>query len=226
MLMTKVLLVEDDPTLLETLEYNLQKAGYTVHKAADGLAALEVARQDKPDLIVLDLMLPLLDGLSVCRLLRQETPVPIIMLTARAGEVDKIVGLEAGADDYLTKPFSLGEFLARVRALLRRAPQRFETRRLEVGEVIIDIPRRRVWRGEQELTLSPKEFELLTELARHRGMVLSRELLLERVWGYEYAGDTRTVDVHIRRLREKVERDPSQPELIQTVRGVGYRLEG
>ncbi|MBI3287835.1 MAG: response regulator transcription factor [Chloroflexi bacterium] len=224
--MTKILLVEDDPTLLETLEYNLQKAGYTVCKAADGLAALEIARQEKPDLVVLDLMLPLLDGLSVCRLLRQESSVPIIMLTARAGEVDKIVGLEAGADDYLTKPFSLGEFLARVRALLRRTPQRFESQRLEVGELIIDIPRRRVWRGDHELTLSPKEFELLVELARHRGMVLSRELLIERVWGYEYSGDTRTVDVHIRRLREKVESDPSRPELIQTVRSVGYRLEG
>lgn len=223
--MTKILLVEDDTTLLETLEYNLQKAGYTVSKASDGLAALEVARRENPELVILDLMLPLLDGLSVCRLLRQETAVPILMLTARAGEMDKIVGLEAGADDYLTKPFSLGEFLARVRALLRRAPGESGIQIIKVGNLTIDSSKHRVWRGDLELVLRPKEFDLLVELARHRAMVLSREVLLERVWGYDYAGDTRTVDVHIRRLREKIERDPSQPQLIQTVRGVGYRLE-
>lgn len=224
--MTRILVVEDDIALLENLEYNLKREGYEVSTATDGQRALEVARKQEPDLIILDLMLPHLDGLSVCRTLRKETAVPIIILTARVGEVDKIVGLESGADDYITKPFSLGEFLARVRAVLRRAPSRVEVKELRSGELVVDLSRRRAYMGEKEIQLSLKEFDLLAELMRHRGLVLSRDLLLERVWGYDYYGDTRTVDVHIRWLREKIEHDPSQPELIQTVRGVGYRFEG
>jgi DNA-binding response OmpR family regulator len=224
--MTKILVVEDDIALLENLEYNLKREGYEVSTATDGKMALEVARDEQPDLIILDIMLPLLDGLSVCRALRKEMVVPIIILTARVGEVDKIVGLESGADDYITKPFSLGEFLARVRAVLRRAPSRVEVKELRSGELVVDLPRRRAYLGDKEVLLSPKEFDLLAELMRHRGLVLSRDLLLERVWGYDYYGDTRTVDVHIRWLREKIERDPSHPEMIQTVRGVGYRFEG
>jgi len=224
--MTKVLLVEDDPTLLDTLEYNLVKEGYAVTRASDGEAALEAARQALPDLIVLDLMLPRLDGLSVCRILRREQPdVAVIMLTARTGEVDKIVGLESGADDYITKPFSLGEFLARIRAVLRRAPSQPATR-LTAGDLTLDLIGRRAWLGEQELSLRHKEFTLLAELMRNPGVVLSRDLLLTRIWGYDYYGDSRTVDVHVRWLREKIEPDPAHPQRIVTVRGLGYRFEG
>jgi DNA-binding response OmpR family regulator len=171
-------------------------------------------------------MLPELDGLSVCRALREQRNVPIIMLTARTGEVDKIVGLDAGADDYVTKPFSLGELLARVRAALRRAPQAIVSDKLVSGDLSLDLISRRAMLGDRELPLSPKEFSLLAELMRHKGAVLSRDLLLTRVWGFDYYGDARTVDVHIRWLREKIEADPSHPERIQTVRGIGYRFEG
>lgn len=232
----RILVVEDDLTLLETLEYNLAGEGYEVLTAADGLTALEVAREEQPDLIVLDLMLPRLDGFEVCRILRHETNVPILMLTARAGEVDRVVGLEVGADDYLTKPFSMRELLARVKALLRRVRLIREemageagtpgSKQLAFGDLIIDLDRREVLvRGEVQ-RLKPKEFELLVFLARNRGMALSRDLLLERVWGWDYGGGSRTVDVHVRWLREKVEADPANPELIVTVRGVGYCFEG
>lgn len=225
--MERILLVEDDETLREALALNLERQDYTVEQAADGEEALEKAREDPPDLLVLDVMLPRLDGLSVCRILRAEQETPIILLTARTGEVDKIIGLESGADDYITKPFSTGELLARVRAVLRRSERqkRNNTDQLETGYVRLNLARRRAFRGDDELKLSPKEFQLLAELMRHPGMALSRDLLLERVWGSDFIGDIRTVDVHIRWLREKVEEDPSQPELIQTVRGVGYRLE-
>jgi DNA-binding response OmpR family regulator len=177
-------------------------------------------------LIVLDLMLPELDGLSVCRVLRKESDVPIVMLTARGTEMDKIVGLETGADDYVVKPFSFGELLARVRANLRRADS--ETRRsrtrLHSGDLLLDLIARRAHRGETELRLTHKEFDLLAELMRNKGAALSRDLLLTQVWGYDYAGDSHTVDVHIRWLREKIEQDPSHPVLIQTVRGAGYRF--
>ncbi|MBC7263217.1 MAG: response regulator transcription factor [Chloroflexi bacterium] len=222
---TNILLVEDEITLLDTLRYNLEKEGYTVSTATDGVQALEIARRDKPDLIILDIMLPELDGLSVCRILRKEMSVPIIMLTARGGEVDKIIGLESGADDYITKPFSLGEFLARVRAVLRRAPST-PADRLESGDLVVDLIGRRAYLGDKELNLTHKEFSLLVELMRHKGVALSRDLLLTRVWGYEYYGDSRTVDVHIRWLREKIEQDPSVPQRIQTIRGIGYRFEG
>ncbi len=222
----KILLVEDDAALRETLAYNLTKSGYVVSMAADGVTALEMAKETEPDLVLLDLMLPELDGLSVCRALREQRNVPIIMLTARTGEVDKIVGLDAGADDYVTKPFSLGELLARVRAALRRAPQAIVSDKLVSGDLSLDLISRRAMLGDRELPLSPKEFSLLAELMRHKGAVLSRDLLLTRVWGFDYYGDARTVDVHIRWLREKIEADPSHPERIQTVRGIGYRFEG
>jgi len=202
---------------------------------------LEIARREQPEVIVLDVMLPGLDGIEVCRILRQEMSVPILMLTARADEVDKVVGLEVGADDYLTKPFSMRELIARVKALLRRvrlireevtaqADQSDEFSRtgqvLAFDDLTIDLRRREIIRGEELLPMKPKEFELLVFLARNRGMVLSRDLILERVWGWDYVGDSRTVDVHVRWLREKIELDPAHPVRIVTVRGIGYRFEG
>ena len=223
---TSILIVEDDQTLLQTLAYNLNKEGYITHIAGDGLAGLELARTHLPDLVVLDVMLPELDGLSVCRILRREMDVPIIMLTARSSEVDKIIGLDSGADDYITKPFSLGEFLARVRAALRRQPKAATPRNLESGNLSLDLESRKVFKSNEQLTLSYKEFDLLTEFMRNPGMVLSRDLLLTKVWGYDYYGESRTVDVHIRWLREKIEDDPSTPKRITTIRSVGYRFEG
>jgi len=238
---TKILIVEDEPTLLETLEYNFQRQGYEVSTADNGRLALEIARREQPEVIVLDVMLPGLDGIEVCRILRQEMSVPILMLTARADEVDKVVGLEVGADDYLTKPFSMRELIARVKALLRRvrlireevtaqADQADEFSRagqvLAFDDLTIDLRRREIIRGEELLPMKPKEFELLVFLARNRGMVLSRDLILERVWGWDYVGDSRTVDVHVRWLREKIELDPAHPVRIVTVRGIGYRFEG
>jgi DNA-binding response OmpR family regulator len=237
----KVLIVEDEPTLLETLEYNLARQGYQIYSAADGLTALEVARQERPDVIVLDVMLPGIDGFEVCRILRREMNIPILMLTARADEVDKIVGLEVGADDYLTKPFSMRELLARVKALLRRVrlikkelaaaddtPSQAETHgdSLRFGDLTIDMTRREVLRNGEPVRLKPKEYDLLVCLARNKGIALSRDLILERVWGWDYDGGTRTVDVHVRWLREKIEPDPANPSRIITIRGVGYRFEG
>ncbi|MEJ2212388.1 MAG: response regulator transcription factor [Anaerolineae bacterium] len=232
----RILVVEDDLTLLETLDYNLAGEGYEVITAADGLAALEVARAEEPDRVVLDLMLPRLDGFEVCRILRRETSVPILMLTARTDEVDRVVGLEVGADDYLTKPFSMRELLARVKALLRRvrlireevAAERSVsgTEQLAFGDLVMDLDRHEVLVRGQVLDLKPKEFDLLLFLTRHPGMALSRDLLLERVWGWDYAGGSRTVDVHVRWLRQKIEADPANPERIVTVRGVGYCFEG
>jgi DNA-binding response OmpR family regulator len=231
----KVLIVEDEPSLVETLEYTLTRQGYAVCTATDGLQALEVARREHPDLIVLDIMLPRLDGLEVCRILRREMVVPILMLTARVDEVDRVVGLEVGADDYLGKPFSMRELLARIKALLRRvrlmrqgasgdgeAPADV----LAYDDLVIDLGRREASRGGEALRLKPKEYELLLFLARHRGIVLSRDLILERVWGWDYGGGSRTVDVHVRWLREKIEPNPAKPVRIVTVRGIGYRFEG
>lgn len=233
---TRVLVVEDDRTLLETLEYNLTAEGYQVLTATDGLAALETARKEKPDLVVLDVMLPGLDGFEVCRVLRRETSIPILMLTARAGETDRVVGIEVGADDYLTKPFSMRELLARVKALLRRVRLDREAlskegeapaiNRLVFGDLTIDLDRREAYIQGVPLPLKPKEFELLVFLARHQGIALSRDVILDRVWGWDYGGGTRTVDVHIRWLREKIEPSPAEPQRIVTVRGVGYRFEG
>ena len=220
----RLLIVEDDETLRETLSYNLAREGYEVASSGDGGEALDMARESAYDLIVLDVMLPTLDGLSICRILRKEQRTPIILLTARSGEVDRIMGLETGADDYVVKPFSLGEFLARVRAVLRRAAPEVTTR-LESGDLSLDLIGRRAYRSEEELRLSHKEFDLLAALMQNVGTALSRDRLLQQVWGYDYAGDTRTVDVHIRWLREKIEVDPAQPQRIITVRGVGYRFE-
>jgi DNA-binding response OmpR family regulator len=228
--MHTILLIEDDATLAETLRYNLEREGYSVLSAADGIQGLELARRECPDLLILDVMLPRLDVFSVCRILRQESDIPVIMLTARQDEVDRIAGLELGADDYVSKPFSLGELLARVRAILRRTERRpamppTNREMLEAGEIRIDAKSRRAWRSNDELNLPQKEFDLLTCLLRNRGIALSRDLLLERVWGFDFLGDSRTVDVHIRWLREKIETDPAHPRYIQTVRGVGYRFE-
>jgi len=223
----KILLVEDDETMRKTLAFNLEKDGYKVKKTGDGAEALAIARDYNPDLIVLDVMLPSLDGLSVCRILRKESEVPIVMLTARDSEVDRIVGLEIGADDYIVKPFSLGEFLARVRAVLRRSPkERTVSHQLEAGNLNLDLIARRAFKNNEELHLTNKEFDLLSSLMRNRDAVLSRDLLLEKVWGYIEGVETKTVDVHVRWLREKIEEDPSNPKRIITVRGVGYRFEG
>jgi DNA-binding response OmpR family regulator len=223
----RILIVEDDDTLRETLAYNLREAGYEVLTAADGTTGLKMGREEALDLMVIDVMLPKLDGLSVCRILNREVDVPIILLTARTGEIDKIVGLDSGADDYITKPFSLGEFLARVRvALRRRQKHQVAANSLEVADLSIDLIGRKVEREGQLVKLSHKEFDLLVELIQNKGAVLSRDLLLTKVWGYDYAGGTRTVDVHVRWLREKIETDPSQPQHIQTIRGIGYRFEG
>jgi len=225
--MPTILLVEDEMTLSETLRYNLEREGYSVLVASDGVQGLELARRERPDLVILDVMLPRLDGFSVCRILRQESDVSILMLTARQDEVDRIAGLELGADDYVSKPFSLGELLARVRAIMRRTDRKLSDNRevRDAGILRVDTGSRRVWRDNVELTLSQKEFDLLTCLIRNRGMALTRDVLLERVWGYDFPGDSRTVDVHIRWLREKVEPDPGKPIYIQTVRGIGYRFE-
>jgi two-component system, OmpR family, response regulator len=228
----RVLVVEDDQTLREVLKYNLSKEGYEVLAAQDGVQALETARSHKPDLVILDIMLPRLTGDEVCRILRNEGTVPILMLTARTEEIDKVVSLELGADDYMTKPFSMRELLARVRAMLRRADmaRREATAEtpappIKVADLEIDPGRRSVSRGGLNIDLTRMEFALLEFLARNRGQVFSRDRLLERVWGYDYAGDTRTVDVHVRWLRQKIEIDPAHPRHILTVRGVGYKFE-
>jgi DNA-binding response OmpR family regulator len=227
-LVKKILVVDDEPTLVATLKYNLEREGYQVVTAVDGEAALSVARADHPDLIVLDIMLPGLDGFDVCRILRREMTAPILMLTAKTDEVDKVVGLELGADDYVTKPFSMRELLARVRALLRRAEtvSTAETEALTAGDVQVDLRRREASRRGETLALKPKEFELLIFLLRNRGRAFTREQLLDQIWGYDFAGDTRTVDVHISWLRQKIEDEPAKPTRLITVRGVGYRFEG
>ncbi len=233
----KILVVEDELTLLETLAYNLRHQGYEVDTASDGNTALKIARDNHPDLILLDIMLPGMDGFEVCRVLRQEMNTPVLMLTARDDEIDRVVGLEVGADDYLTKPFSMRELLARVKALLRRvrlireeidtsASPAGESQSMTFGNLVLDISRREARLNNLPLSLKPKEYELLVFLAQHRGQVLTRETILERVWGWDFIGDSRTVDVHVRWLREKIEPNPSNPERIVTVRGAGYRFEG
>ncbi|MBI5950048.1 MAG: response regulator transcription factor [Chloroflexi bacterium] len=232
-----VLVVEDELSLQETLAYNLKKEGYAVETVGDGRAALEAARRLKPDLIVLDIMLPEMDGFEVARILRKELTTAILMLTARDDEIDRVVGLEVGADDYLTKPFSMRELLARVKSQLRRArllreemgksdnlEVKYETLRFE--NLIINLTRREVTLDGKPLQLKPKEYELLLFFAEHRRQMLSRGFILERLWGWDFIGDSRTVDVHIRWLRQKIEVDPSNPERIVTVRGGGYRFEG
>lgn len=232
----KILVVDDEPALLETVAYNLKNAGYEVITASDGLSALEAARQQAPELVILDIMLPGMDGFEVCRVLRQEMTTPVLMLTARDDEIDRVVGLEVGADDYLTKPFSMRELLARVKAMLRRVRLIREEMDSEgivqsqkvskFDDLVINPDRHEISLRGKPLALKPKEYELLVFLTQHRGHVVSRENILETVWGWEYIGDSRTVDVHIRWLREKVEVDPASPTRIITIRGVGYRFEG
>lgn len=229
--MSKVIIIEDEETLIKNLADKLQSEGFSVVTAVDGDDGLEKIRAETPDLIILDIMLPKLDGLSICRMVRHDqntSHIPIIMLTARGTEVDKIVGLESGADDYIVKPFGLGEFLARVRAVMRRAPGPLAIHQDEMvsSDLRLNLTSRRVFKDEQEVKLSNKEFDLLAELMRNQSAVLSRDLILTKVWGYDYFVDKRTVDVHIRWLREKLEEDPSNPRRIITVRGVGYRFEG
>ncbi len=228
--MSKILVTEDDRNLQETIRYNLVQEGYKVSVAADGAEALEIARREKPDLIILDIMLPKIDGFEVCRILRKEMNVPIIMLTARSGETDKITGLDTGADDYMTKPFSIRELLARVRAMLRRekitgAGDREDKPIITLGNISIDLNRHRITLNGTPLELTAKEYDLLSFLVQNKGYVFNREQLLEKVWGYDFAGDTRTVDVHIRWLRQKIESDPANPKYLITVRGTGYKIE-
>ena len=236
----KILVVEDEISLQETLAYNLKRQGYQVETAGDGMVALDLARQSHPDLILLDIMLPGMDGFEVCRILRQEMNTPVLMLTARDDEIDRVVGLEVGADDYLTKPFSMRELMARVKAMLRRvrlvreevsagigaAPLAPLPQSMVFNNLVLDLTRREVRLDGEPVAIKPKEFDLLLFLAQHRGQLLSRELILEQVWGWNFIGDSRTVDVHIRWLREKFELDPSNPTRIVTVRGAGYRFEG
>ena len=233
----RILIVEDEPTLQDTLEYNLMHQGYDVRVSGDGLRAIEEARAFKPDLVLLDIMLPGMDGFEVCRILRQETNVPILMLTARDSEIDRVIGLEIGADDYLTKPFSMRELQARLKALLRRVrfdqedsaqdlPREPGGNNLLFGDLVVNLTRHEVTLGGTVIPMKPKEFELMVYLARHRGQVLTRDLIMETVWGWDYTGGSRTVDVHVRWLREKIEVDPARPIRIVTVRGTGYRFEG
>lgn len=232
-----ILVVEDEPALRDTLSYNLKKDGFTVESVGDGRAALDSARTLRPDLIVLDLMLPEIDGFEVCRILRKEMTTPILMLTARDDEIDRVVGLEVGADDYLTKPFSMRELMARVKAQLRRARLLREEfgnasngqkkhEKLTFDNLILNLTRREVMLNGEPLPLKPQEYDLLVFFAEHKGQMLSREFILERVWGWDFIGDSRTVDVHVRWLRKKIEEDASEPKRIVTVRGGGYRFEG
>jgi DNA-binding response OmpR family regulator len=232
----KILVVEDEISLQETLAYNLKKEGYVVETVGDGRSALEAARRMKPDLIVLDIMLPEMDGFEVARILRKEMTAAILMLTARDDEIDRVVGLEVGADDYLTKPFSMRELVARVKAQLRRARLLREElgkpseaaphETLTFNDLSINLTRREVILRNEVLAMKPKEYELLLFFAEHKSQMLSREFILERVWGWDYIGDSRTVDVHVRWLRQKIESDAANPTRIVTVRGGGYRFEG
>ncbi|MDQ7096149.1 response regulator transcription factor [Desulfosporosinus sp. PR] len=228
--MATILVVDDEEPIRELLKFNLEKEGYRVRVAKDGPEALASIEKEQPDLLVLDVMLPVMDGMEVCRRLRlnpQYQQIPIIMLTAKGEEIDKVLGLELGADDYMTKPFSPRELLARIKARLRRLNVKEEPEVMIVRrDLRIDISGFRVLIRGEETELTPKEFELLRIFAAHPGKVYSRDELLERIWGYEYHGDTRTVDVHVRHLRLKIEKDPSNPEYIETLRGIGYRFKG
>jgi DNA-binding response OmpR family regulator len=225
--MPKILVVDDEKVLVKGIKFNLENEGYQVQVGYDGEEAIELARSGNFDLIILDLMMPKIDGLQACMRIREFSNVPVIMLTARSEDTDKIIGFECGADDYITKPFNILELKARVRALLRRsgaAVQKQSGGRLEVGHILLDTGARAAWKDGESVELTAKEFDLMELLMRNPGRVYSRENLLNVVWGYEYIGDFRTVDVHIRRLREKLELDPASPEYIRTKWGVGYYL--
>lgn len=224
----KILIVDDEPHILELVRFNLEAGGFKVIEAPDGQKAIELAQTENPDLILLDLMLPGTDGLEVCRILRQQKAtreIPIIMLTAKSEEIDKVLGLEIGADDYITKPFSPRELTARVKAVLRRSAGSEKTENnIKIGNLVIDIEKHEVLVDGEKQEFTPKEFDLLKLLASNPGKVFSREYLLENIWGYDYLGDTRTVDVHIRHLRQKVEKESDRPVYIETVRGIGYKF--
>lgn len=233
--MSKILVVEDEKNIIELVRFNLEREGFHVISTPDGAIGLNMAREELPDLIILDVMLPGMNGLEVCRELQQDSAtrfIPVIILSARAEELDRVLGLEMGADDYIVKPFSPRELVARVKARLRRTNQlenrgekKLPEKNLEIGRLVIDEEKYAVYLSGVKQDLTQKEFELLRFLARHRGKVFTREQLLEQVWGYDYPGDSRTVDVHIRHIRQKLEAEPGMPELIETVRGVGYRFK-
>jgi two-component system response regulator RegX3 len=225
----RILLVEDEESLAESIRYTLEQEGFTVTVAVDGRKAIERFRSDHPDLVILDLMLPELSGLDVCRLIRQESNVPIVMVTAKDSEADKVAGLELGADDYVTKPFSIRELVSRVRAHLRRARMQgpaVAEEMLNGGPIVMDVAKHEVLVGEGLVAFPPKEFELLEAFLRRRGRLLTREFLIEEIWGHDYVGDTKTLDVHVKRIRQKIEHDPHDPELLLTVRGLGYKFVG
>ena len=224
--MTRVLLIEDEDTYRETLGYLLRKEGFDVVEAADGATGLAEFERGGADIVLLDLMMPGLPGTEVCRRLRARSSVPVIMVTARDDEIDKVVGLELGADDYVTKPFSHRELVARIRAVLRRGQDvELEPDVLEVAGVRMDVERHEVWVRGEPAKLALKEFELLEILLRNAGRVMTRGQLIDRIWGADYVGDTKTLDVHVKRLRAKIEPDPADPKLLVTVRGLGYKLE-
>lgn len=235
--MPKLLVIEDEKVLRETLAYNLSSQGFTVDTAEDGIKAMEAFSSSEFDLLILDVMLPGIDGFEICRRVRQQSNVPILMLTARDEEIDRVVGLEVGADDYMGKPFSMRELIARVRAMLRRvellrqemkpiANQKADNQIIRIGDLLINPDRREVQLHDKIIDLKPKEFDLLLYMAQNRGKALTRERILEQVWGWDYVGESRTVDVHIRWLREKLESDPAHPKILVTVHGIGYRFEG
>ena len=230
--MAKIAVIEDDRNLADLLKYNLSREGFTVVTAADGLTGLAMIRREKPDVVISDVMMPGMDGFELTRALRAESTAPVLLLTARSEEIDKVLGLELGADDYLSKPFSMRELVARVKAMLRRLEMTagLETETpagttLRLGELELDAERHRLTSNGREVELTPREFDLLSFLMTNRGRVFSRQALVDRVWGLDYPGDDRTVDVHIRWLRQKIEADPARPRHLVTVRGVGYKFE-
>lgn len=218
----KILVVDDDPAISEMLTIVLQAEGFDTVAVMDGAEAVGTFQREQPDLILLDLMLPGMNGVDICRAIRQESVVPIVMLTAKTDTVDVVLGLESGADDYVSKPFKPKELVARIRARLRRSDEQ-PSELLEIGDLVIDVPGHLVRRGDEEIQLTPLEFDLLLEMARKPRQVFTREELLEKVWGYRHASDTRLVNVHVQRLRAKIEKDPENPQIVLTVRGVGYK---
>jgi len=223
----RILVVDDEEHIVELIKFNLEKNGYKVITADNGKDALEIAKEQHPDLVLLDLMLPGIDGLEVCKEIRKEASIsnmPIIMITAKGEELDKILGLELGADDYITKPFSVRELIARSKAILRRTTVKYEDNNFKFGDITIDFQKHEVKKDGEKIELTLKEFELLEILIKNKGRVMTRDFLLDKIWGYEYVGETRTVDVHVRHLRQKVEKDDKNPVYIQTIRGIGYKF--
>ncbi|MBR0575558.1 response regulator transcription factor [Proteiniclasticum sp. BAD-10] len=224
----KVLIIDDEEHIVELIKYNLESNGFDTVEAYNGMDGIRLAKAEKPSLILLDLMLPIMDGLDVCKNLRRDEDtrsIPVIMLTAKSEEIDKILGLELGADDYITKPFSVRELVARIKAVLRRSgSESEETSTYSFADVLIDYDKHQVTKNNEKVELTLKEYELLEILIRNKGKVLKRDMLLDKIWGYEYVGETRTVDVHIRHLRQKLEDDDRNPVYIETVRGIGYRF--